>query len=220
MIKKDLEILSEYYQNELSYLRSAGSDFAIHYPKIAKRLDFAGYESSDPNIEYLIESVAFLTGKLQKQIDDQFPEIATTLLNMLYKPLLLPMPSCVMANFDIDMTRAPQNVGVILPKGSDLQATSDTGEICHFRTAHDVQFWPIELQSVEFISREELPAYYGRSLYYIKLNFMSEIQDVRPEKLRIYFTAKNVFLRSKIYASIFESSENIIFQKDDSYEFL
>ena len=67
MIKNDIDILSEYYQYELSYLRSAGSDFARKYPKIARRLDLSHNESSDPQIERLIESFAFLSGKLQKK---------------------------------------------------------------------------------------------------------------------------------------------------------
>ena len=69
MSKKDIDILSEYYQYELSYLRTAGSDFAARFPKIARRLDISSHESSDPQIERMIESFAFLTGKLQKQID-------------------------------------------------------------------------------------------------------------------------------------------------------
>lgn len=219
MIKKNLEILSEYYQNELSYLRSAGKDFADRYPKIAKRLDLGDHESSDPHMERLLESFAFLTGKLQKQIDDQFPEIATTLLNMLYKPLLLPIPSCVMVNFEIDMTRATQAVGTILPKGTDLQTTSGTGETCHFRTAHDVQFWAIELDKVSIIERDELPAYYGRSVYYIKLDFRSEIKDERPKKLRFYLTS-NALLKSKIYSAIFSNDESVIYQKDDVFSLL
>lgn len=219
MIKKNLEILSEYYQNELSYLRSAGRDFALHYPKIAKRLDLNEHESSDPHMERLLESFAFLTGKLQKQIDDQFPEIATTLLNMLYKPLLLPIPSCVMVNFDIDITRATQAVGTILPKGTNLQAPSDSGEVCRFRTAHDVQFWAIDIESVEVISRSDIPTYYGRSLHYIKLNFKSETKDEHPKKLRFYL-ASNALLKSKIYAAIFSNDERVIYQKDDVFEFL
>lgn len=219
MIKKNLEILSEYYQNELSYLRSAGKDFAEHYPKIAKRLDLSDHESNDPHMERLLESFAFLTGKLQKQIDDQFPEIATTLLNMLYKPLLLPIPSCVIVNFDIDMTRATQAVGTILPKGTDLQTTSTTGEICHFRTAHDVQFWAIELKHVSVIARNDLPAYYARSMYYIKLDFASEIRDERPPKLRFYLTS-NALLKAKIYAAMFSNDEAVIYQKDGVFALL
>ena len=106
MIKSDIDTLSEYYRYELEYLRSAGADFANHFPKIARRLDLSHEESSDPHVERLIESFAFLTGKLQKQIDDQFPEIANAMLDVIYKPLILPIPSCVMINFAIDLSRA------------------------------------------------------------------------------------------------------------------
>ena len=101
MIKSDIDVLSEYYQYELSHLRSAGSYFASRFPKIARRLDISHNESSDPHVERLIESFAFLAGRLQKQIDDQFPEIASELLGVLYKPLTLPVPSCVMINLPL-----------------------------------------------------------------------------------------------------------------------
>lgn len=219
MTKRNIEILSEYYQNELSYLRSAGEDFAAHYPKIARRLDLNEHESSDPHIERLLESFAFLTGKLQKQIDDQFPEIATTLLNMLYKPLLLPLPSCVMVNFDIDMTRATQAAGSVLPKGMDLHTTSASGEVCHFRTAHDVYFWPLNLNTVNVVSREKLPSYYGRSLYYIKIDFESGLKDERPSKLRFYIMG-NALLKSKIYAALFSTDEYVIYKRGDTFSFI
>ena len=68
MIRSEIDTLSEYYRHELAYLRSSGEDFAKHFPKIARRLDLSHEESSDPHVERLIESFAFLTGKLQKQI--------------------------------------------------------------------------------------------------------------------------------------------------------
>jgi type VI protein secretion system component VasA len=36
MRKSDLDLLAEYYQYELSYLRSAGAHFASKFPKIAE----------------------------------------------------------------------------------------------------------------------------------------------------------------------------------------
>lgn len=118
VIKSDVDVLSEYYQYELSHLRSAGSYFASRFPKIARRLDVSHHESSDPHVERLIESFAFLAGRLQKQIDDQFPEVAAELLGVLYEPLTLPMPSCVMVNFDVDIARAAKSPGFVIPKNT------------------------------------------------------------------------------------------------------
>jgi type VI secretion system protein ImpG len=219
MIKNDIDVLSEYYQYELSYLRSAGSDFARRFPKIARRLDLSGNESTDPHVERLIESVAFLTGKLQKQIDDQFPEIASALLNVLYEPLVLPTPSCVIAKFDVDRQRAAKAAGTLVPKNTLLRAKSLSGETCSFMTAHDLRLWPIEIFSASIIQREHLPSYFARSTYYLKLGIRCDAAGSFPDKLRFYIHA-DALLRGKIFSAIFSNDEKIVCQKDSSYKIM
>jgi type VI secretion system protein ImpG len=81
---EELDPFFEYYQRELDYLRNSGAHFARQFPKIAKRLDIGGLESADPHIERLIESFAYLTARLQRTIDDDFPQITSALLGVLY----------------------------------------------------------------------------------------------------------------------------------------
>ena len=218
MSKKDIDILSEYYQYELSYLRTAGSDFAARFPKIARRLDISSHESSDPQIERMIESFAFLTGKLQKQIDDQFPEIARTLLDVIYPPLLRPIPSCVMVNFDLDISRASKTAGTVIPRNTRLQTISYSGETCSFRTAHDMELWPVDFVNVQLIPREEIPGYFARAIYYIKMDFRYMSASSQPSKLRFYINA-NALAKSKIYAALFSCEEQVIFQKENELLF-
>lgn len=219
MKQNDIDILSEYYQYELSYLRSAGSDFAAKFPKIARRLDLSHNESSDPQIERLIESFAFLAGKLQKQIDDQFPEIAYALLGILYKPLILPTPSCVMVNFDIDFSRATKAAGFTIPKNTQLNTISNSGEMCYFTTAHDLQLWPAEILSAEIVQRENIPNYYALSTYYLKLRIIYPEGANQPKKMRFYINA-DALLCGKIFSAIFSSSSRAVFQKGEHFEFL
>lgn len=221
MIKKEIDILSEYYQYELSYLRSASSEFASKFPKIARRLDLSHNESSDPHVERMIESFAFLTGKLQKQIDDQFPEIASALLEVLYKPLMLPLPSCVMVNFDVDIPRAAKTPGFNVPKNTLLYAFSHSGENCTFRTSHDLQLWPINIENIEIVQKEHIPNYYARSTYYLKIGLKySGIAGAQtPKKLRFYIQA-DALLRGKIFSSIFSTEENVLHQSDKNFTFL
>ena len=204
MIKKDIDLLSEYYQSELSYLRSAGRDFSIRFPKIARRLDLSENESSDPHIERMIESFAFLTGKLQKQIDDQFPEVAKMLLDVIYQPL--------------DVSRAAKAPGFVIQKDTQLQTVSYSGETCFFRTAHDIAIWPIKLLKAEVVSKEDLPGGFARALSYLKLNLEYAPAQLMPSQLRFYIFA-NALLKSRIYAAIFSSTEKVIFQKGDVFLF-
>ncbi|MDR1333612.1 MAG: type VI secretion system baseplate subunit TssF, partial [Holosporaceae bacterium] len=214
MIKNNIDVLSEYYQYELSYLRSAGSDFARRFPKIARRLDLSHNESADPHVERLIESVAFLTGKLQKQIDDQFPEIASTLLNVIYEPLVLPTPSCVMIKFDVDQSRVAKTPGVTIPKNTLLYTHSNSGEVCSFRMGHDLQLWPVEILSATIVQREHLPSYFAHSTYYLKISIVGNPAKSMPKKLRFYIHA-DALLRGKIFSAIFSTEEKVIVQKGE-----
>ena len=56
----------DYYLRELEWLRVEGASFAKRYPNIASRLDIGLAESADPHVERLIESVAFLTGRVNR----------------------------------------------------------------------------------------------------------------------------------------------------------
>lgn len=219
MIKNNIDILSEYYQYELSYLRSAGADFAARFPKIARRLDMSGNESNDPQVERLIESFAFLSGKLQKQIDDQFPEISKALLDVMYQPLILPTPSCVMVNCDVDIMRAAKAPGSIIPKNTILRTTSHSGEMCSFSTSHDLRIWPLEITSASIIQKENIPSYYAEATYYLKLDIEYEPSNSIPNNLKFYILADSL-LRSKIFSAIFSTDLRIVYQKDDNFKFL
>ncbi len=64
--------LNKYYQDELAYLRELGAEFANENPNLAS---FLSRESSDPDVERLLEGFAFLTGRLRQKLDDELPEL-------------------------------------------------------------------------------------------------------------------------------------------------
>src|ERR1700730_10190265 len=96
------EDLLQYFNRELSYLRKAGVEFAKRYPKIANRLELSSGQSADPHVERLIESFAFLTARIQHDIESEFPEITSAMLGVLYPQLLNPVPSMATAHFQVD----------------------------------------------------------------------------------------------------------------------
>jgi type VI secretion system protein ImpG len=69
-----LEELLPYYEKELSYLRDLSGEFAQRYPKIAQRLSMEGDQCEDPHVERLIEAFAFLTARVHRRLDDEYPE--------------------------------------------------------------------------------------------------------------------------------------------------
>ena len=85
--------LLEYYNQELQFIKEMGGEFAAENPKIAARLGMSGIECSDPYIERLIESFAFLAARVQLRLDAEFPRFTQNLLQVVYPDYLCPVPS-------------------------------------------------------------------------------------------------------------------------------
>ncbi len=87
------EQLFPYYERELAFLRQAAQDFARQYPAAAGRLMLEANRSADPHIERLLEGFALLAGRVQRKLDDEFPELTDALLGVLYPHLRAFVPS-------------------------------------------------------------------------------------------------------------------------------
>ena len=152
---KDQEELLRYYNGELTYLRQMGKSFAGRYPKVAERLELSGGQSSDPHVERLIESFAFLTARLQRQMDAEFPQITTALLGILYPHLVNPVPPMAIAKFDVDPDQGKLTTGHLIPKHTSLFAQTGDGLTCRFRTCYPVTLWPFEVERAGFESVDQ-----------------------------------------------------------------
>ena len=64
-----IEELLPFYNSELQSLRTLAREFSKEYPKIAARLSIEGDTVGDPHVERLIESVAFLSARVQHKLD-------------------------------------------------------------------------------------------------------------------------------------------------------
>ena len=140
------------YLEELSYLRRMGERFAHEHPKIARRLELQGDECPDPHVERLIESFAFLTARIQSDLDNDFPEIATELLDILYPNYLNPIPSMTIVRFVPDETR---NEPISIARHTPLFVHTLDEELCRFRTCYPVTLWPIKVKDVKLVEATE-----------------------------------------------------------------
>ncbi len=96
------QTLYHYYERELTFIRQFAQEFARQYPAAAGRLLLEPNRSTDPHVERLIESFALLTGRIQHKLDDEFPELTTALLGVLYPHYLAPIPSMAVVQFELD----------------------------------------------------------------------------------------------------------------------
>jgi type VI secretion system protein ImpG len=107
--------LLTYYERELSFLRQMGAEFSAKYPKIAARLLLEADASEDPHVERLIQAFAFLAARVHHKIDDEFPEITESLLNVLYPHYLAPIPSMSIVQFVLDPEQGSLPAATRLP---------------------------------------------------------------------------------------------------------
>ena len=82
--------LLRHYETELAFMRDKGAEFAQAYPKIAARLGMEGLEVLDPYVERLLEGVAFLSARVQLELELQYPAFTSNLLEIVYPALTSP----------------------------------------------------------------------------------------------------------------------------------
>jgi type VI secretion system protein ImpG len=143
-----------YYNRELQYIRETGQEFAKEFPKIAGRLGIESLECTDPYVERLLESFAFLTARVQLRLDAEFPRFTQHLLNMVYPHYLSPTPSLAVVQLQPSLSEGALADGFKVPRGSVLKSLVGRGEqtACEYRTAHDTTLWPLEITGAEYTS--------------------------------------------------------------------
>jgi len=206
-----------YYERELVYLRQRGAEFAQKYPKIAGRLQLEADKCEDPYVERLIEAFAFLAGRLRLKVDDEFPEITESFLNILYPHYLSPIPSMAIAQFTIEP--GSLTTGYHLERGTKLYSRPIQGTPCRFRTTQPVTLWPIEVTSASLESVNPVDAR-GRweeavirlSLECVNNTTLAELQggeDKRaPESLRFYLNGEPQLVYP-LYEMIFNQAARV-----------
>ncbi len=185
------DALLEYYKRELTYLRKMGQAFAERYPKVAGRLELGMDQSPDPHIERLIESFAFLTARLQYDLESEFPRLSTALLENLYPQLVNPVPAMTVAAFDADPTQGKLTSAHRIPAHTPLSAQTHQGQLCRFRTCYAVDLLPLVVESALFESvdrYEFLDALPGVALVLrLRLRSLTEpMQTLGFDRLRFY----------------------------------
>ncbi len=144
---------NRYYQQELQNLRELAAEFSKVHPAAAPMLSD---QSADPDVERLLEGVAFLTGLLRQKLDDELPEIVRGLMDVVLPHYLRPIPSTAIVAF----TPKPGMLESIrVPRGTSLGANppEDTQVSCLFRTCFDLQVHPLTLMAAETVRKPGEP---------------------------------------------------------------
>ena len=129
------------YLQELARLRTLGQEFAQEQPMVASYL---GGESGDPDVERLLQGVAFLTAMVRKKIDDELPEFISDVVSLVGTDIVGPLPAMTV----LKLEGAGKNPnGVEIKAGSEFESQPVDGTSCIFSTS-----WPLVAQPVNLIS--------------------------------------------------------------------
>ena len=216
MIVNSHEELLKYYKSELTYLRRMGGVFAERYPKVAKRLELGRDECADPHVERLIEAFAFLTGRLQHEIDSEFPDITSALLNILYPQLTSPIPSMSIAQFNVGGDEGKLTTGFTIDRHTPLFADAASGVFCRFRTCYPVTLWPLRVGSaqLESTSRWNFIDADSKAVAALRLKLectSGTLKELPVDRLRFYLNGERSSVKT-LYELLFCDVHDIVLE--------
>lgn len=139
-------MFNRYYQDELNKLKGLAGEFAQANPAIAPMLSGT---SADPDVERLLEGVAFLNGLTRQKLDDQFPEFVQELTNLLFPHYLRPVPASTLIGF---AAKGPRSGASRVAAGTELASVPVDGTSCRFRTSCDLDVEPLRIAEVNLLS--------------------------------------------------------------------
>jgi len=135
---------NDYYQSELTALRQMGRTFSERNPALAP---FLGQSGRDPDVERLLEGVAFLTGRLRQKLDDEWPELTHSLMQLLWPNYMRPLPSFSIVQFQPLDQAGP---AVHIERQTPINSEKVEGVNCRFRTCFATEVQPLELSDLNY----------------------------------------------------------------------
>ncbi|MCB9702215.1 MAG: type VI secretion system baseplate subunit TssF [Myxococcales bacterium] len=132
--------LARAYADELDRLRGLGQAFAAAHPHSAGLL---GESADDPDVERLLEGVAFVAAGLRGAIDVAASQASRRLLEALMPHWLRPTPAATI----VELRPALRTLRSIqrIPAGRELRGPAGDGIAARFTTAADVDLAPLEV---------------------------------------------------------------------------
>lgn len=150
--------LLPYFQRELQFLQAHKAEFAASYPEVGGQLAAASDLVDDPHVDRLVQSFALLSSRIHKRLDDDFPLVTESLLEVLYPHYLRPFPACSIAAFEAPAAVAQGHRALVVPRGALLDSRPVRGVKCRFRTTSALALLPLRVVEAGFRGTLQAPA--------------------------------------------------------------
>lgn len=192
-------MFNKYYQQELTYLKELSVEFSKKHPALAPYLLGT---SVDPDIERLLEGVAFMTGLLRKKIDDELPEVIHGLMDVIFPHYLRPVPASTIMQFT---PASGMSSSVKVKSGTPVASISVNSQNCIFNTCFDVHAEPMSIESSEYHYK---PGEKATISIKLKLEGKS-VSQINSNSL-VFYIAGNYNKASRILKTIMAETGRII----------
>lgn len=188
--------LKDYYYRELLALRDDAVIFGRSYPKIARSLSLHKGSAEDPHVELLMQSFAWLTGRLHYEMEEDLAAMPNALMAYLQPHLESPVPCMTVAEIQVKPDGANFAKGVSLERGRQFRAKAadELGNsiYCRMRTTQETPLWPINVTDARLQSVKDSPLPDERPNVYSVLSITLEasggmdLEALDAKKLRFY----------------------------------
>jgi type VI secretion system protein ImpG len=152
-----MDELLRYYEEELGLFGQFAREFRARYPKPAGELHLTGETYEDPSVARLIQSVALMSARIKKRLDDDYPKFTESLLESLYPHYLRPMPSYSVIQIGYRGDAEIPDGASVLPRGTTLRTSAEHDNICLFRSVYEVALVPLKVGALAFVPMLQAP---------------------------------------------------------------
>jgi type VI secretion system protein ImpG len=151
----------EYFQQEMRFLRQSVETFSQTYPQAAAELKLSAGRSSDPHVEQLLQSFAFMTGQLRGDLQKQRDQIPNQLLHSLYPNLMRSLPCMTVLQANVENDGANFVNGYSLDKGRQFLGKASRGVTggqtqsveCQFVNCYHTPMWPLRVSDIKVLPK-------------------------------------------------------------------
>lgn len=175
-------MFNRYFQDELSFLRELGREFASAYPALAPML---ADRSADPDVERLLEGVAFLTSRVRQKLDDELPEAIHGIARLLFPSLVSPVAAT--AILEVVPLPGALRERVTVAKGVEFASVDVDGERCRFTSSRALELcpWVLDEARIEMATN-------GRQQLRLEISVPQgmPLAQVGSDRLRVHFSGE------------------------------
>lgn len=127
-----------YYRDQLQFLRESGERMAELFPRDADMLAHGG---RDPDVERVLEGLAFLAGKVTERQVRNLSDLCQFLFDVLFPHYLCPVPAASILEL------SSEKWAETVPRGTEVRSVPVSGTSCRFRTCYDADVTPLKVTS-------------------------------------------------------------------------